>query len=459
MTIGDEDSGVHPARPNVVFILVDNVGWGDLSCYGGTVPTPRIDSLAVEGLRFGNYTVEAQCTPTRSAILTGRLPVRSGTTVVPLPGQGDYGLAPWEYTLAELFSDAGYATGAFGKWHLGEVAGRLPIDRGFDEWFGIKNSSDEAGYSSYPLFRELGYPMPQMWQGVRGQPVESAGVFDKQAKIHGDEKIVELAVGFIDTRANAGRPFFAYIAFLHLHPPMGVHPDFAGASGGGLYADMVTEIDFRTGQVLDAVKSAGIEDNTIVVFSSDNATSPLAGVGGGSNGPWRGDFFNPPFEGSYRVPAIVRWPGPISAGRRSDQMLSAVDWLPTLAALTGQSQRVPTDRPIDGVNAADHLLGNAETSGRDSVLFFGIDGELMSVKWKNFKVILRTSAGINEPIVTPQMPIVYDLINDPGERWNLWEQSMDTGWVFIPVYERVVAFGESVAKYPNIKAGEDFSGY
>src|SRR5262249_40303029 len=130
MTLGDGDSGVHPARPNVVFILVDNVGWGDLSCYGGTVATPRIDSLAGEGLRFRNYTGGAQCTPARSAILTGRLPVRSGTTVVPMPGQGDYGLAPWEYTLAELFSDAGYATGAFGKWHLGEVAGRLPTDQG-----------------------------------------------------------------------------------------------------------------------------------------------------------------------------------------------------------------------------------------------------------------------------------------------------------------------------------------
>jgi arylsulfatase A-like enzyme len=301
--------------------------------------------LAADGLRLRNYTVEAQCTPTRSAILTGRLPVRSGTTSVPLPGQGNSGLASWEYTLAELFSDAGYATGAFGKWHLGEVAGRLPIDQGFDEWFGIKNSSDEAGYSSYPLFRELGYPVPQWWQGVRGQAVESAGVFDMQAKIHGDERIAERAVGFIDRQASAGRPFFAYVAFFHLHPPMGVHPDFAGESGGGLYADMLTEMDYRTGQILDAVKSAGVEDNTIMVFSSDNATSPLAGTGGGSNGPWRGDFFNPPYEGSYRVPAVVGWPGHIPAGRRSDQMLSAVDWLPTLAALTGQSQRVPTDPP------------------------------------------------------------------------------------------------------------------
>ena len=120
-------------KPNVVFMLVDNIGWGDLGCYGGMAPTPRLDQLADEGIRFQNYNVEAQCTPTRSAIMTGRLPKRSGTTFVPLPGQGDYGLSPWEYTLAELFSDAGYATALFGKWHLGDVEGRLPTDQGFDE--------------------------------------------------------------------------------------------------------------------------------------------------------------------------------------------------------------------------------------------------------------------------------------------------------------------------------------
>jgi len=134
-------------KPNIVFILLDNVGWGDIGCYGGLAPTPRIDALASQGLRFKNYNVEAQCTPTRSAILTGRLPIRTGNCSVPLPGQGHYGLAPWEYTLGELFSDAGYATAAFGKWHVGDIEGRLPTDQGFDEWFGIKNTSDESGYS------------------------------------------------------------------------------------------------------------------------------------------------------------------------------------------------------------------------------------------------------------------------------------------------------------------------
>jgi arylsulfatase A-like enzyme len=159
-----------------------------------------------------------------------------------------------------------------------------------------------------------------------------------------------------------------------------------GSRAGGS-TPIVSEIDYRTGQILDAIKDAGVADNTIVIFSSDNATSPLPGATGGSNGPWRGDFFNPPFEGSHRVSAVVRWPGQISAGWQSNEIFSAVDWLPTLAGLVGESKRVPTDRPIDGIDASDYLLGKKETSGRDSILYFGLDGKLMSVKWKNFKVI------------------------------------------------------------------------
>jgi arylsulfatase A-like enzyme len=446
-------------KPNVIFILVDNTGWGDLSVYGGTVATPRIDSIAKAGLRFTNYTVEAQCTPSRGAIMTSRLPVRSGTTRVPFPGEGAYGLAPWEYTMAELFSDAGYATAAYGKWHLGEVDGRLPTDQGFDEWFGIKNTSDEAGYSSYKLFRELGYPTPQYYESVKGQPAKPVGVFDKAAKDGMDEKIAQHTVDFIKKKAQAKTPFFIYTAFLQMHPPMGVHPDFAGKSGGGLYADILTEMDYRVGQILDALTQAGVADNTIVVFSSDNATSPLAAAGGGSNGPWRGDFFNPPYEGSYRVGAMLRWPGRVAAGRVSDEMLSAVDWLPTLAGLIGESQRIPTDRPIDGINAADHVIGKSAKSGREAVLYFGLDGQLMSVKWRNFKVIFRKANSINDPITDVQLPIVYDLLNDPGERWNMWERTMDMGWVFRPVTEKIGAFNQSVAKYPNVRPGEEFTGY
>ena len=140
------------------------------------MPWPR------QGMRFKNYNVEAQCTPTRSAILTGRLPIRTGNCSVPLPGQGHYGLAPWEYTLGELFSDAGYATAAFGKWHVGDIEGRLPTDQGFDEWFGIKNTSDESGYSSYPLFADSGFPVPKIWEGVKGSQVKPVEDFNLETR-------------------------------------------------------------------------------------------------------------------------------------------------------------------------------------------------------------------------------------------------------------------------------------
>src|SRR5271167_4766629 len=156
--------------PNVVFILVDNVGWGNFGVYGGTIPTPRIDKLANEGIRFNNYNVEVQCTPTRSAIHTVRYPVRSGTVTVPFPGQGESGMTPWEYTIAKLLSDAGYTTALYGKWHLGEHQGRLPNDQGYDEWWGIMNSWDEAGYTSWPLFKESGVPVPMIWEGKKGEP-------------------------------------------------------------------------------------------------------------------------------------------------------------------------------------------------------------------------------------------------------------------------------------------------
>jgi arylsulfatase A-like enzyme len=184
---------------------------GDIGCYGGLAPTPRIDSLAGEGMRFKNYNVEAQCTPTRSALLSGRLPIRTGNCSVPLPGQGDYGLAPWEYTLGELFSDAGYATGAFGKWHVGDIDGRLPTDQGFDEWFGIKNTSDESGYSSYPLFAESGAPMPKTWEGVAGSPVTPVADFDLETRPLLDEQIADRAAAFIRQSAAAGTPFFTYV--------------------------------------------------------------------------------------------------------------------------------------------------------------------------------------------------------------------------------------------------------
>jgi arylsulfatase A-like enzyme len=449
-------------QPNIVFILLDNVGWGDLGVYGGMTPTPRIDMLANEGIRFNNYNVEAQCTPTRSAIMTGRMPIRSGTYTVPFPGGGPYGMAPGEYTIAELLSDAGYATALFGKWHLGEVPGRLPSDQGFDEWWGIKNSWDEAGYASYPLFKESGMETPMIWEGKKGQPSTPVMPLDlKLRPIADDTYIIPKTIEFIKRQAAAKKPFFVYVGYSEVHPPVMPNPSFVGTSTerGGVYSGIIGEMDSHVGQVLDAIKGAGIDENTLVILSSDNGIGrAVAARGGGSSGPWRGDFFTPPFEGCMRTLALARWPGKVPAGVVTQRILCAEDWLPTLAGLTGASNLVPTDRPIDGIDASSFMLGKSDTTGRDYYMFFGPDGQLMSVKWKIYKTILRYSEGIDRPLVQPQFPMFYDLSSDPHEDWNLFETRLDNGWIMAPVLRIIAQYEMSVKKYPNVNPGEEFQG-
>ena len=455
-------------KPNIVFILFDNVGWGGFGAYGGTTPTPRIDSVAAEGIRFNNYNVEVQCTPTRSAIMTGRHPVRSGTTSVPFPGQGHSGMVPWEYTIAELLSDAGYATAMFGKWHLGDTEGRLPNDQGFDEWWGIKNTSDEAAYTAWPLFKESGVPVPMIWEGKKGEVSKAVMPFDLNVRPFMDGKyIIPKTIEHIKRNAKAKKPFFVYVGYTQMHPPMVGNPDFVGKSveRGGLFADLIAEMDYRVGQVLDAIKEAGVDDNTIVILSSDNAGGgAVPHVGPGSNGPWRGDFMNTPFEGSHRVPAIVRWPGKTPAGVVTQEMLAAVDWLPTLAGIVGAPNLVPKDRPIDGVDASAFMLGKSETTGRDSYMFFGTDGGLLSVKWKIYKMIFRYTENtlrpaIEQPYVKPQFPMCYDLSSDPHEDNNLMYSDLTNAWMLAPAFKIIGEYERSVREYPNIKVGEDFKGY
>jgi arylsulfatase A-like enzyme len=453
-------------KPNIVFLLLDNIGWGAFGAYGGMIPTPRIDKMASEGIRFNNYNVEVQCTPTRSAIHTGRHPVRSGTYAVPWPGQGLAGMAPWEYTIAELLSDAGYATALYGKYHLGDHEGRLPNDQGYDEWWGVPNSLDEAGYTAWPLFKESGMPVPMILEGMKGQPSKPVMPLDLKVRPILDEKyLIPKTIEFIERNAAAKKPFFVYVGYTEMHPPIMVNPNFAGKSTqrGGVFADLIGEIDYRVGQVLDAVKAAGVEDNTIVILSSDNAGGgAIPQFGGSTQGPWRGDFMNTPFEGSMRVPGIVRWPGKVPAGVVTNEMLAAVDWLPTLAAMAGAPNLVPIDRPIDGIDASAFMLGKSDTTGRQHYMFFGTDGELLSVKWKIYKIIFRYTEApisIEKPYIKPQFPLMYDLTSDPHEDNNLFYSDLTSGWLMAPAFKIIGEYMRSVKQYPNIRVGEDFKGY
>jgi len=228
----------------------------------------------------------------------------------------------------------------------------------------------------------------------------------------------------------------------------------------GLYADLIAEMDHRVGQIVDCVEDAGIADKTMIVFSSDNsAVFVPAFPFGGSNGPWRGDFSTLPTEGSMRTLAMVRWAGRVPAGVVSEEMLSAHDWYKTFAALAGASDKVPADRSMDGIDASKFLTGERKTTGRDALLFFGPDGLLMSAKAQNIKVWFRYSEGFDKPIVTPQVPMIFDLGSDQGERNNLLLNKMDIGWMLEIIFPTVAEHEKSVAQYPNIKPGDEFAGY
>jgi arylsulfatase A-like enzyme len=274
--------------------------------------------------------------------------------------------------------------------------------------------------------------------------------------------IIPKTVEYIKRNAAAKKPFFVYVGYSEMHPPFIGNPDFVGKSTkrGGLWADIIGEMDYRVGQILDAIKEAGIDDNTIVILSSDNAGGGFVPhVGPGSNGPWRGDFANTPFEGSMRVPAMIRWPGKVPAGVVTNEILAAVDWLPTLAGMAGASKLVPKDRPIDGVDASAFMLGKNETTGRDSYMFFGIDGELLSIKWKIYKTIFRYSENVEKPYFKPQFPMIYDLSSDPHEDNNLIYSDLTVGWIVAPDAKIIGSYQRSLKEYPNIKVGEDFKGY
>jgi arylsulfatase A-like enzyme len=436
--------------PNIVFILMDNLGYGEVGVYGGGItrgaPTPRIDRLVAEGTRLTNFNVEAQCTPSRSAIMTGRFSIRSGTHSVPI-GEGLEGLTQWEVTIARLLSGAGYATAAFGKWHLGSTDGRLPNDQGFDEWYGIPRTTDEASWPSDAAAKAAGVPFEQILEGRKGEKSRALGVYDLDQRRLIDAEITRRTIDFMKRNVGAGKPFYAYVPFTQVHFPTLPNPAFAGKTGFGDFPDALAEMDAHVGEILDAVDALGIRDNTIVVFTSDNgpeATWPWQG----SSGPWRGYYFTH-MEGSLRVPFIVRWPNRIHAGRVSNEIVHEVDTFTTLAAIAGAT--IPADRAIDGVDQSDFLLGKSETSNREGFPVYVAD-RLEAVKWRNWKIVFYDE---QRDWWTPPSklgsPKAFDLITDPKEEYPA--TGLRSTWAAKPAMNIVVEFEKSLKKYPPIAPG------
>jgi arylsulfatase A-like enzyme len=437
-------------KPNIVFILMDNLGYGEVGCYGGGVvrgaATPHIDKLASEGTRLVNYNVEAQCTPSRSALMTGRFSIRSGTHSVPIGGGLD-GLTQWEVTIAENLSAAGYATGCFGKWHLGSVNERLPNYQGFDEWYGIPRTTDEAFWPSQQAAKGADVRFEYIMEGRKGEPSKDVAVYDLEQRRLIDGEITRRSIDFIKRSVRSSKPFYAYIPFTLVHFPTLPNPLFKGKTGYGDFPDALLEMDSHVGEILGALDSLGIRDNTIVVFTSDNgpeATSPWQG----SSGPWRGYYFTH-MEGSLRVPFIIRWPGHIPQGKVSNEIVHEADTYTTLTKIAGASK--PEDRIIDGVDQTDFLLGRSIKSNREGFPVFVAD-RLEAVKWRNWKVVFYDEQrDWWTPPTKLGSPKAFDLITDPKEEYP--EMGLQNSWVAAPAMKIIVDFEHSLKKYPPIAPG------
>lgn len=384
-------------RPNFVIVFTDDQGYGDLGCYGSeTIRTPRIDRLAEEGTRFTSFYAQVVCGPSRSALLTGRYPVRSGGWSMPAS----------EITLAELLQDVGYTTACIGKWDVSNRAAiieRMPNAKGFDYYYGPLGANDNGRVAFHENNKEVG----------RTDDMGSlTGIYT--------DKSIEFL------KANREKPFLLYLAHTMVHSIVGASPQFKGKSKGGLYGDAVEEIDYHTGRLLDAIDELGLRENTMVIFTTDNGPwhnmkealrkRHNGAIAWGSSGPLR-EGKGSTYEGGLRVPCLVRWPGHVPAGRVSDVVFATIDFLPTFGALAGYD--VPGDRIIDGIDQTELLLGKRET-GREDYFYF-CKSEMHGVRMGKWKLILPDREkfyGYVDDRGSGKVEL-YDLDADIGETTNL----------------------------------------
>ena len=333
-----------PALPNIIFIFADDLGYGDLACFGATdIATPNIDRIAAEGIKFTSFlSASPVCSPSRAGLLTGRMPQRMGINSVFFP-ESLTGMDPEEITIAEILKSKGYRTGIVGKWHLGHMEKYLPLNQGFDEYFGIPYSNDMASVVY-----------------MRGNDVEE---FEEDQRYTTQTYTAE-SLKFIESSGD--QPFYLYLAHSMPHVPIYASPEFEGTSGRGLYGDVIQELDWSVGEILKKLEEKGILENTLIVFSSDNGPWLVMEDHGGSAGPLReGKQFT--FEGGVRVPTVAMWKGKIDPGQVYDDLATQMDWFPTFCNLVGAE--IPQDREIDGKDLSAVLFENGNRED-DKFLYY-----------------------------------------------------------------------------------------
>jgi arylsulfatase A-like enzyme len=477
-------------KPNIVIIWGDDIGQTNLSCYSKGLMgyrTPNIDRLADEGMLFTDYYGQQSCTAGRAAFITGQNPFRTGLTKVGMPG-ADIGLQPEDPTLAELLKPQGYATAQFGKNHFGDKDEMLPSNHGFDEFYGNLyhlNAEEEPELRDYPS--ESDFPNFRKKFGPRGVihsfsdgRIEDTGPLTRKRMETIDDDIAERSANWIEAQAKAGKPFFVWVNFTHMHFRTRAKPESLGQSGRwqSEYHDVMIDHDKNVGTVLDKIDELGIAEDTIVMYSTDNGPHMNSWPDGGMT-PFRNEK-NSNWEGAFRVPALVRWPGKIKSGAVCNEIISHQDWVPTLLAAAGE----PNIREkcmkgyeangkkfkvhLDGYNFLPYLLGEEQKGPRPGFFYFSDDGDLVGLRYDNWKFVFaeqRVEGTLRiwaEPFVQVRVPKIFNLRTDPYERADItsntyYDWLLDHAFTLIPAQALVAEFLATFAEFPPRQKPASFS--
>ncbi len=441
--------------PNIVLIFMDDLGYGDLGVTGALdYETPNIDRLANEGLRFTNFlTAQAVCSASRSALLTGCYPNRIGFSGALMP-TAKVGINASETTLAEMLKQKGYATGIAGKWHLGHQKQFLPLQHGFDEYLGLPYSNDmwPVGFDGMPAkpgeFKSQYPPLPLIRNNETQEIVQT---LDDQALL--TQKYTAFGVDFI--RKNKNKPFFLYLPHSMPHVPINASAKFKGKSKQGLYGDMMMEVDWSVGEIMNTLKANGLDRNTLVIFTSDNGPWLNFGNHAGSAGGFR-EGKGTTFEGGHRVPCIIHWPSVVPKGIVTNKLTSTIDLFPTIAKIT--DSKLP-DNLIDGINILPILQNKKEALGRKYFYYYYDKNSLKAVRSGDWKLVLPHLSRSYEKYlpgnngfpgktdeINPMPLALYDLRRDPGERYDVQT-----------LYPEKVAELQNIAEIARVDLGDDLT--
>jgi arylsulfatase A-like enzyme len=478
-----------PRKPNILLIMGDDIGWFNISAYNHGIMgyrTPNIDRLANEGAMFTDWYGQQSCTAGRAAFITGQSPIRTGLTKVGLPG-ADLGLRPEDPTIAELLKPLGYTTGQFGKNHLGDRDEFLPTVHGFDEFFGNLyhlNAEQEPECPDYPKdpeFRKKFGPRGVLhtWANPDGtQKIENTGPLTVKRMETIDEEFLSASLGFIEKAQKANTPFFVWFNSTRMHVFTHLKKESEGVTGLGIYPDGMVEHDAHVGQLLKKIDDLGIADNTIVIYTTDNGAEVLSWPDGGST-PFRSEK-DTNWEGGWRVPMLMRWPGVTKPGTVSNEIFSHTDVLPTLLAAVGEPDIVEKLKKghkagnktfkvyVDGYNLLPFLKGEVKENPRPGFLYWSDDGDLLALRYAQWKMhfMEQRANGLavwREPFVPFRVPKLFNLRSDPFEAadrdasmyYDRW--FADRGFLLVPAQAMVGAYLKTFQEFPPRQRPSSFS--